>query len=150
MTKTTTQKSSLQAKTKGNTLKKPLLIGSVALVVVAVAACSWYFLRKRKNKTEDFGTTTASRNRKPSSGFGCKNSSYPLQYGSCHTDVGILQRYLKVKHNAHLGSYGKNHDGIDNKFGKITQNAVRKHLHQEVFTKTNIALFAAALKIKTS
>ncbi len=148
MTNTTTPNNSL--KTKGNTLKKPLLIGGVALVVVAVAACSWYFLRKRKNKTEDFGATTPPRSKKPSSGFGCKNSSYPLQYGSCHTDVGILQRYLKIKHNAHLGSYGKNHDGIDNKFGKITQNAVRKHLHQEVFTKTDIALFAAALKIKTS
>ena len=148
MTKTTTPNTN--SKTKGNTLKKPLLIGSVALVVVAVAACSWYFLRKRKNKTEDFGTTTASRSRKSSSGFSCKSNTYPLQYGTCNSDVGILQRYLKIKHNAHLGSYGKNHDGIDNKFGKITQNAVRKHLHQEVFTKTDIALFAAALKIKTS
>ena len=74
------------------------------------------------------------------------SSSYPLNYGTRHADVKILQQYMKKMHNAYLGSYGINKDGIDGHFGKLTKNAAIKHLKKVSFTEEDISGMKTALK----
>lgn len=73
-----------------------------------------------------------------SGGFACKSNSYPLQIGTCHKDVEILQGYLKSR-KQNLGTSGKNRDGVDGQFGALTRDAAKKVLGKESFTSQDIA-----------
>lgn len=54
------------------------------------------------------------------------DTSLLLKKGMTQPEVEELQRILKTKYNANLGSYGDNKDGIDGIFGTITENALFK------------------------
>ena len=142
----TTEKINTKAKSQGKNNKKLFIIGGVALLVLAGAGYGYYFFRKRKKETGSYlgGLTSGG---KKSGGFGCSSKSYPLSFGTCHPDVGILQRYLKKTYKADLGSYGNNKDGVDEMFGKLTKDAALKYLKKESFTEKDIAGMKAALKL---
>lgn len=133
-------------KAQGMNKKKLFIIGGVALLVLAGGGYAIYYFRKKKKETGSyFGGSGGGK----SGGFSCTSSTYPLSFGTCHPDVGILQRYLKKIYKADLGSYGKNKDGVDEQFGNLTKQAVLKHLKKDSFTEKDIAGMKAALKIVT-
>ena len=127
---------------------KLLIITGVALVIVVGAGYTYYRFRKRK-KAQDSSQGKSSRvaTKKPS-GFRCTHSSYPLSYGSCHPDVAMLQRYLKQRYQAHLGSYGKS--GVDGRFGALTKQATLKHLGKSSFTERDMHAIKNASKFMKS
>jgi hypothetical protein len=49
-----------------------------------------------------------------------------LKKGMQEPEVAEMQRILKSKYNADLGTFGDNKDGIDGIFGTITENALFK------------------------
>lgn len=100
---------------------KMLWVGA-GLAVTAAGFGVWYFLKKRKEKQQFAasikGTTTSSSSSGVRS-FSCMylDSSFPLKFGTCGTNVKKLQNYLNSK-----GS-GLDTDG---KFGPKTEAAVQK------------------------
>lgn len=142
----TTEKINMKAKSQGKNNKKLFIIGGIALLVLAGAGYGYYYFRKRKKETGSYLGGSASRGKK-SGGFSCTSKSYPLSFGTCHPDVGVLQRYLKKTYKADLSSYGKNKDGVDEMFGKLTKDAAVKYLKKESFTEKDIAGMKAALKL---
>tara|TARA_R110002072_G_scaffold169279_2_gene322903 strand:- start:2721 stop:3170 length:450 start_codon:yes stop_codon:yes gene_type:complete len=141
----TTEKVNTKAKSQSKNNKKLFIIGGVALLVLAGAGYGFYYFRKRKKETGSYmGGSTGG---KKSGGFSCTSKSYPLSFGTCHPDVGVLQRYLKKTYKADLGSYGQNKDGVDEMFGKLTKDAALKYLKKESFTEKDIAGMKAALKL---
>jgi LPXTG-motif cell wall-anchored protein len=127
-----------------------LWIAITGIVILGGAAYLWY--RKRKEK-EDFmllDTTDTTPERIPKtvvrSRFRCTNTGYPLGYGTCHADVELLQRYLKI-YNEDLGRSGKDKDGVDGKFGSKTVKAARKRLGKDAFTKEDIEGMKLSLKM---
>lgn len=131
---------------------KKIIIGGIILLALAGASYGAYYLVKRKKKTGSYMGDTASggsssTRTRTSERVQYTNKGYPLRYGTYHPDVAVLQRYLKATYNANLGSYGKNKDGVDGKFGNATKNAALKHLKKQVFTEKDIAGMKAALKI---
>lgn len=100
---------------------KMLWIGA-GLTVTAAGFGVWYFLKKRKEKQQFAasikGTTTSSSSSGVRS-FSCmhSDSSFPLKFGTCGTNVKKLQNYLNSK--------GSELD-TDGKFGPKTEAAVQK------------------------
>ena len=100
---------------------KMLWIGA-GLAVTAAGFGVWYFLKKRKEKQQFAasikGTTTSSSSSGVRS-FSCmySDSSFPLKFGTCGTNVKKLQNYLNSK--------GSGID-TDGKFGPKTEAAVQK------------------------
>ncbi|WP_024772897.1 peptidoglycan-binding domain-containing protein [Aquimarina macrocephali] len=128
-----------------------LWIAITGIVILGGAAYLWY--RKRKENNEDLmllDTADATSERTPKtvvrSRFRCANTQYPLEYGTCHADVELLQRYLKI-YNEDLGRSGKNKDGVDGKFGSKTVKAARKRLGKDAFTKEDIEGMKLSLKM---
>ena len=140
----TTNKSAAKAKSQSKSNKKIFIIGGVALLVLAGAGYGYYYFRKRKKQTGSYLGGSGSSGG-TSGGFSCNSKSYPLNFGTCHPDVGVLQRYLKKKYKADLGSYGK--DGVDEMFGKLTKGAALKHLKKDSFTVQDIAAMKKALNL---
>jgi peptidoglycan hydrolase-like protein with peptidoglycan-binding domain len=54
------------------------------------------------------------------------DTSLVLSKGMEEPEVSELQRILKTKYNAKLGSFGDNKDGVDGVFGMLTENALNK------------------------
>jgi hypothetical protein len=54
------------------------------------------------------------------------DTSLELKKGMTQPEVEELQRILLAKYKANLGNYGANKDGVDGKFGTITENALVK------------------------
>jgi peptidoglycan hydrolase-like protein with peptidoglycan-binding domain len=52
--------------------------------------------------------------------------SLELKKGMQEPEVSELQRILKTKYKANLGTFGDNKDGIDGIFGTVTENALFK------------------------
>ena len=69
-------------------------------------------------------SSSSSANRR----FSCRNTGFPLAFGTCNEQVKTLQKYLVSKKYA-LGS-----NPIDGKFGSKTEMAVKKE-----FGKTSIS-----------
>lgn len=139
----TANKVSNQAPSGNKVNKKALIIGGVALLAAAGAGYGIYYFFFRDKADEEYADGDGST-KKLSKTF--TNKDYPLSYGTQHPDVGILQQYLKKTYHANLGNYGKNKDGVDAKFGKVTKEAALKHLKKAVFTEKDIAGMRAALK----
>ena len=97
------------------------LAGAAAIVGIG------YFLLTRKKhpweKTDDV--------------FKCISKSYPLDYGTCHKDVGVLQKFL-VSRGYDLGMSGRQANGVDNQFGMKTENAAKEEFGKISFTKSDI------------
>ncbi len=147
----TTSKTKTQTKGPGNASgeevevdKRAIWIGGGIILVLGGVAI-WIIAKKKKErKRSGLSTTTSSGASAASGRFRCTSSSYPLQYGTCHTDVGILQRYLK-SFNHPLGTSGKNRDGVDGQFGPMTRTAARKQLGKESFLASDIEGMKKAL-----
>src|SRR5690606_15985582 len=126
------------------------------VVLVFAAGYGIYLLRKRKKeksylKGVSTKAVTKAASTASSTGF-CKSRDYPLEYGTCHKDVEVLQRYLKVRYKANLGTYGKNKDGIDGMFGGATKNAALAHLKRTSFSRADIAkmmVYLGTIKLTT-
>ncbi len=147
----------LQIKKRKLTRKDWFIIGGASLVILAGGGYALYlYFKGRKEKTPSY-SGSVSGSKKPSgassasnsssSGFRCTGTGYPLKYGTCHPDVGALQTFLKKQFKADLGTYGKNKDGVDEKFGPSTRQAALKHLKKESFTEQEIASMKSYLKI---
>jgi hypothetical protein len=54
------------------------------------------------------------------------DTSLVLKKGMEQPEVLELQKKLKTKYNANLGTFGDNKDGIDGIFGTMTENALFK------------------------
>lgn len=54
------------------------------------------------------------------------DTSLVLKSGMEQPEVAELQRILKTKYKADLGTFGDNKDGIDGIFGTVTENALVK------------------------
>lgn len=159
----------------GNTVKKPnrpkkstnddktlwLILGGLTLVLGGVGY--WYY-RKRKKQQEGFqmgigntnstlgvvssgGSSSSSTGITRPSRFRCTSSSYPLQYGTCHRDVKVLQAYLLKIYKAAIGASGRNKDGVDGMFGNKTSRAAKKHLGKASFSKEDIEGMRKATKM---
>ncbi|WP_010520476.1 peptidoglycan-binding domain-containing protein [Aquimarina agarivorans] len=131
---------------------KDLLIAGGTIVVLAGAGFTWYYLQKKKqpNSQRDIATITetpksAIHSIKNVPSAVTRKSGYPLQYGSRHTDVKILQRYLKF-YKEYLGTTGAKGDGVDGIFGPKTARAAKKRLGKSVFTQQDIEGMKRALK----
>lgn len=108
-----------------------MLFGGILLSVGSLALIG-YFVGRTKKREDEIISGASGRKNNISGGFKCVSNGYPLQYGTCHADVKILQQYLK-KLGADLGGFGKNKDGIDGQFGTYTQKAAVKYLGKEIF-----------------
>lgn len=145
-TTVTTENRSSTPKAKGK-YKKVFQIGGVAALVAGAGIGAYFFYQRwQKSKFVKPVISRAKKSQKKSSRFRCTSSDYPLSFGTCHPDVGILQQYLKKTHKADLGKYGKNRDGIDNKFGNTTKAVALKHLGKTSFTRNDIASMKLALR----
>ncbi len=143
------KKKTIQTASKKNTT---LWIG-LGVIALLGGATSW-MVKKRKEKeeaqllgiTEDSPKEIKKMGRTSTSRFRCINKAYPLGYGTCHADVKILQRYLKI-YKEDLGSSGATKDGVDGMFGSKTAKAARKHLGKVSFTKQDIQGMKTSIKI---
>ena len=115
-----------------------LWIGGGIAVAAAIGAGIWYY-RKRRSTAGDYNETSIAGK---SSGFQCKSTAYPLTFGTCHSDVKILQRALKKK-GADLGKTGSTGDGVDGQFGNLTRVNAKKYLGKESFSQTDIQTLQA-------
>ncbi|UII32174.1 hypothetical protein LVD17_28215 [Fulvivirga ulvae] len=115
-----------------------LWIGGGVLVAATLGAGIWYYRKKKREKADDgYATTSSGQSKQTSSGFKCVSNAYPLSYGTCHPDVEILQRALKRK-GASLGRTGKNRDGVDGQFGRLTATNAKKYFGKDSFNATDI------------
>ncbi|MDN5201244.1 hypothetical protein QQ008_07720 [Fulvivirgaceae bacterium BMA10] len=146
----TTNKSTTTKASKGNVSidSKTIWIGGGIVLLVGSGVAIWYFIKKKKGKEAQNEITTASaasNGRSSVSGrFQCTSTKYPLTFGTCHPDVGILQRYLKSL-NMNLGRSGMNRDGVDMQFGALTKAAALKKLGKDTFQATDIEGIKKAL-----
>ena len=123
---------------------KKLIVISAGILATGIGLALWYRHRRRK-KGKAVANVLSATKRRPV-GFRCTSKSYPLEFGTCHPDVKILQRYLKQTFKENLGRTGRNRDGIDGQFGNLTRNAARKRLGKESFTFADIQGMKRALK----
>ncbi|MEL7147164.1 MAG: peptidoglycan-binding protein [Bacteroidota bacterium] len=103
---------------------------------ILVAGLSFWLYKTIKKKDQPF-TVLPRKQASTNSGFSCKSSSYPLEYGTCHTDVKKLQSYL-VSKGQNLGRSGSKGNGVDGQFGTLTQKAAKAQLGKVSFTKEEI------------
>ncbi len=146
-----------------NKSRAVLIVGGIALFVLGTSVGIYFLIKNKKGEidnldddwTDNLENSLTNSNRPTvhkvdkstsKNGFTCNSKTYPLQYGTCHSDVGILQQYLKRMYKADLGSSGANRDGVDKKFGAATQRAAIKYLKKSVFTPKDIIGIKAALK----
>jgi len=137
---------------------KDLVIAGSAIVIVAGAGFAWYYFKKKKESKQTTAENTITVATKNTTPIASKRSSlpakkvksgYPLQFGSRHPDVKVLQRYLKI-YKEDLGKTGKKRDGVDGIFGSKTLRASKKRLGKSVFTSKDIVGMQKALNITIS
>ena len=148
-------KAIIESKPNFFTKNKDLLIAGSAIVLLAGAGVTWYYLKKKKEKlvnsnSVSTGLTSMSNptprraNTRALSPISSK-TVYPIQYGSRHADVKILQRYLKI-YKMDLGSSGPKKDGVDGIFGPKTARAAKKQLGKSIFKTSDIDGMRRTLK----
>ena len=113
-----------------------ILVAGSLLLASGLGFGIWYY-SKRKKDEKGFVSNDSIGDPNVPPGFKCSSKNYPLDYGTCHKDVKILQRYLKTM-GANLGSYGKYKNGIDGRFGKLTKKATQQKLRKTSFSKLDI------------
>jgi len=88
------------------------VIGGLLLLGIGLAINNW--LKNMKKPTMD------------EQGESFLDTSLVLTKGMQEPEVAELQRILKTKYKANLGTFGDNKDGIDGIFGTVTENALIK------------------------
>ena len=126
------------------TYKKPLLIGGGIISLTALGISIYQYQKKQKAHKKKKPSTAPLPQKKK--GFQCTSTTYPLNYGTCHPDIGIVQLYLKRMHSANMGTTGHKNDGVDQQFGSKTLASAIKHLNKKSFTKEEVASMKSALK----
>lgn len=135
-------------------------IGGTVIVLVGAGVTIWY-IRKKKMGDADMETPEDSQSPALSNlsdtpkktrlsvtpRFRCVSRSYPLNYGTCHPDVEVLQKYLLSSFKEDLGKSGRNKDGADGMFGNKTKQAAKRRLGKESFTSSDIVGMKSALKV---
>ena len=129
------------------TIKPWIWVSGSILLLASVGVFFWHRNKKKKEEQEESGSIEAyamTQPSKPSSGrqntpsksgpFRCESRDYPLEYGTCHHEVVVLQRYLKSM-NSDLGTSGVRKDGIDGKFGRMTERAAKAKTGKSSFSK---------------
>lgn len=109
--------------------KKLLVGGGILLVAGIITGVIIY--KKRKSKklaTQGYGGASGSGG----SGFCKHGDSYPLKLHSCGKNVETLQKKL-VALGIDIGDYGAKNNGVDGKYGKKTEAAVKKALGRSTF-----------------
>lgn len=145
-----------------STENKDLFIAGGTIITLVGAGFTWYYFQKKKKQKQmnSLGskestalaqnTTTSSKVAvrsvsKRSSSSSSNKSGYPIKYGSRHSDVKILQRYLKI-YKENLGTSGASRDGVDGIFGPKTARASKKRLGKAVFSASDINGMRSTLK----
>lgn len=156
MTVTTRKTASTSSTSRKLEKKDWFIIAGASLVILAGGGYALYlYFKGKKEQNASYYGSSATSGKKPSgggsssgssSGFKCTSTGYPLKYGTCHPDVGVVQTFLKKVHKAELGTFGKNKDGVDEKFGQVTRQAALKYLKKESFTQQEVSLMKTALK----
>lgn len=127
-------------KLKDIKVNKKVVAITGGLVGVSLLGLLVYQYRKRKEaeaKVSKGPTSTPSTASVKPTKFSCTSRDYPLNYGTCHEDVGILQDYL-IEKGADLGHFGLKKDGVDNMFGRVTKEAAQQYLGKTSFTEKDI------------
>lgn len=132
--------------TKETQLKgKVLLISGTCLALLGAGLAYWYIRRKKAGSFKSIpilsGSTTTSLSSSGtphSNRFRCTSSTYPLEYGTCHPDVKVLQQYLKKHFKESLGHTGPGKDGIDGMFGNLTRLAAKRSMGKTSFSISDI------------
>ena len=121
-----------------NTATLPIIIGIGILATTAMGYLLYRTIQKKKNSgLFNPGSTNKQITNLRSSGFACISTSYPLQVGTCHKDVKLLQQYLLQK-GGKLGSSGSQGNGIDGQFGEKTRKAASQYLRKTAFSQKDI------------
>ncbi len=148
------------------TKNKDILVVGGVIVVLSGAAIAYYYMTKKKDKKDGIDSNITSTIASNSAGSSTTYNSppfvpvstggsslntkpiitkgYSIKLGSRHTDVKILQRYLKI-YKEDLGKTGAKRDGVDGNFGPKTLRAAQKRLKKTVFTQADIAGMRKAL-----
>ena len=103
---------------------------------ILIAGLGYWLYKTVKKKNQSFAPTSSAK-APVSTGFSCRSTSYPLEYGTCHADVKKLQNYLKKKGHS-LGSSGPKKDGVDGQFGRLTQKAAQTQFGKVRFNSSEI------------
>ena len=140
--------------TSQTTASKPqspaIYIVSGLVVLLAAGGFYWYYQSRKKKRKSDkqadplavIATATSYQTppiipRTTTIPSTSNRSGTTIKRGSRHPEVFRLQRYLKGK-GAYLGRSGKNRDGIDGIFGRLTEKAARSITKKTVFTTADI------------
>lgn len=110
---------------------KVLWVGGGILLAGAIIAGIIIYKKKKKLIAKDVGKGSLG-------GLSfCKyGDSYPLKIGSCGENVTALQKKL-VALRINIGDHGAKGDGVDGKYGKDTEKAVKKAIGRSTFELTD-------------
>lgn len=116
----------------------PIIVGVGIIATTAMGYWLYLTLRKRKNpyKPNQSGSSKAKSVPRLKS-FACISTAYPLEVGTCHKDVKLLQQYLLQK-GGKLGTSGGKRNGVDGQFGEKTRKAAAHLLGKVSFSKTDL------------
>lgn len=91
---------------------------------IATALLGYYAYKKITAPTITFGEVDEPKETptRPT----VTSSDFPLKKGSTGENVKKLQRFLKAE-GYNIGTFGANKDGVDGKFGAMTEKAVREN-----------------------
>ncbi|WP_010182435.1 peptidoglycan-binding domain-containing protein [Aquimarina agarilytica] len=138
-------------------LTSPWVIVSGISVLSLGGVAFWYFRKKQKEQVKGEAKVLAQnatykptpiKKYIPKPRPGGMRSKYVLpyiKYGSRHSDVKVLQRFLKFK-KADIGKTGRNRDGVDGIFGPKTLKASKQYLNKTQFSRMDINGMKAALQ----
>ena len=110
------------------------ITGGVLLLAGLGTGAYFYFKKEEENGAG--GQSSNSGSSSPS-GFCRYDDSYPLKHGSCGNNVTSLQKILHVL-GADLGNTGSKGDGVDGKYGDMTQAAVKKFMGKTIASLADV------------
>lgn len=136
-----TKKSKVVKQTKGD---REIWIGIGFATLLLGGVAYWYYKKRKEKEAELFLPSADIPNGDVDTPvkvkrFRCASSTYPLEYGTCHRDVKVLQSYITKIH--------KDNIGIDGMYGNKTNKAAKKYLQKTSFTKQDINGMRTALKM---